>query len=107
MEKISLEVFAFNVTSLLLNTVLMVVVLLGELLFLSSADNIAVQEVVLPVSGRVVIFSSGPENPHRVERVTSGQRFVLAFWFTRDKRKKFEIFLDGKAHKSFQETKNS
>ena len=57
--------------------------------------------IVEPTAGRIAIFSSGPENPHRVERVTSGQRFVLAFWFTCSAEKEFQIFLDGKAHVAF------
>ncbi len=60
-----------------------------------------VEQTIQPRPGRVLIFSSGPENPHRVERVESGQRFVLAFWFTCMKEKEFEIFLDGKAHMTF------
>ena len=58
-------------------------------------------EIVEPIPGRVVIFSSGAENTHRVERVTSGERFVLAFWFTCDASRQFEIFLDGQAHLAF------
>jgi hypothetical protein len=53
------------------------------------------------MAGRVVIFFSGAENPHKVERVQSGQRYVLAFWFTCDSEKQFEIFLDGHAHVVF------
>lgn len=56
-----------------------------------------------PKAGRVVIFTSGHENPHKVERVASGQRFVLAFWFTCDERRAFQIFLDGAAHTSFSQ----
>jgi hypothetical protein len=56
---------------------------------------------VEPLQGRVVIFSSGMENPHRVERVVWGQRYVLAFWFTCDEAREFEIFLDGNAHVEF------
>jgi predicted 2-oxoglutarate/Fe(II)-dependent dioxygenase YbiX len=56
---------------------------------------------IQPKAGRVVIFTSGPENTHYVERVTSGNRFVLAFWFTCDNNKQFEIFLDGKRHMEF------
>jgi hypothetical protein len=37
---------------------------------------------VSPTCGRLVSFSSGLENVHRVERVTSGSRLVLAMWFT-------------------------
>jgi predicted 2-oxoglutarate/Fe(II)-dependent dioxygenase YbiX len=60
-----------------------------------------VELIVEPRAGRAVIFTSGPENNHRVERVTKGERFVLSFWFTCDPQKQFEIFLDGKAHKTF------
>ena len=58
-------------------------------------------EIIEPRPGRVAIFSSGAENTHRVERVTSGERFVLAFWFTCDRAREFEIFLDGEAHLEF------
>jgi hypothetical protein len=34
--------------------------------------------------GRLVFFSSGPENLHGVTQVTSGHRHALAMWFTRD-----------------------
>lgn len=57
--------------------------------------------VVHPRAGRVAMFSSGPENPHVVEPVSKGQRYVLSFWFSCDKTKEFEIFLDGKAHIAF------
>lgn len=36
---------------------------------------------VVPLRGRLVAFSTGPENLHRVERVTRGARFALAVWF--------------------------
>ncbi len=48
-----------------------------------------------------MFFTSGPENMHFVERVTSGQRLVLAFWFTCNAEKQFEIFLDGKQHTTY------
>ena len=38
--------------------------------------------LVAPRCGRLLSFSSGLENPHRVEQVTRGSRLVLAFWFT-------------------------
>ena len=56
---------------------------------------------VEPKHGRTAFFSSGPENPHRVERVTHGERFVLAFWFTCDPKREFEIYLDGSKHIRF------
>jgi hypothetical protein len=37
---------------------------------------------VQPKCGRLLAFSSGFENLHRVEKVLSGKRFVLAMWFT-------------------------
>lgn len=40
--------------------------------------------VVEPVKGRVLIFSSGAENPHRVEKVKSGVRTALTIAFTCD-----------------------
>lgn len=57
--------------------------------------------VVEPRQGRVAIFSSGYENTHQVEQVLSGKRFVLSFWFTCNKQREFEIFLDGGAHVAF------
>ena len=30
-----------------------------------------------------------------------GTRYVLSFWFTCDKRKRFKTFLDGKVHNTF------
>ena len=72
----------------------------GRIIFY-NADDSKVEQVVEPLPGRTIIFSSGHENPHKVERVTSGERLVLAFWFTCDKAKEFEIFLDGKAHDKF------
>lgn len=73
----------------------------GRLIFLSSDDEVTEEEIVEPASGRVAIFTSGQENVHYVERLTSGQRFVLAFWFTCDPAKAFPIYLDGKAHVAF------
>ena len=34
--------------------------------------------------GRVVVFSSGPENIHGVEQVYKGARYAFALWFTGD-----------------------
>ena len=74
----------------------------GRLFFYGQDDNSdEPSEIVEPVPGRVVMFSSGAENAHRVERVTAGERFVLAFWFTCDPSREFEIFLDGAAHLEF------
>ena len=51
--------------------------------------------------GRTLIFTSDAENPHYVERLLSGERYVLAFWFTCHEKREFEIFLDGEAHSVF------
>jgi hypothetical protein len=56
---------------------------------------------VEPRAGRVVVFTAGHENLHQVERLLSGERYVLSFWFTCNKQRQFEIFLDGKAHTVF------
>jgi predicted 2-oxoglutarate/Fe(II)-dependent dioxygenase YbiX len=66
-----------------------------------AADRETSEQIVEPRAGRVVTFTSGWENPHFVEKVTSGERLVLSFWFTCDRDKQFEIFLDGKAHIAF------
>lgn len=50
----------------------------GELIFHDQdADR-----VVPPLAGRLVAFSSGLENLHRVAPMTWGSRYVLAMWFT-------------------------
>ncbi|KAG1677415.1 2-oxoglutarate and iron-dependent oxygenase domain-containing protein 3 [Nymphon striatum] len=41
---------------------------------------------VEPRAGRVSIFTSGHENPHYVEKVTSGTRYAITIPFTCDKR---------------------
>ena len=78
----------------------------GRLHFVDRFNHSKSVEVVEPKAGRVVIFSSGSENSHFVERVTSGQRFVLAFWFTCTPSKQFPIFLDGNAHNKFSMQRN-
>uniref|UniRef100_A0A1I8HNK4 Fe2OG dioxygenase domain-containing protein n=2 Tax=Macrostomum lignano TaxID=282301 RepID=A0A1I8HNK4_9PLAT len=54
----------------------------GRFLFLDS--NGTSTAFVEPRTGRVSAFTSGSENTHRVERVTSGQRFALTIAFTCD-----------------------
>jgi hypothetical protein len=71
----------------------------NEALAVPTAEDIEL--TVEPRAGRVAIFTAGHENTHYVERVQSGQRFVLSFWFTCDSKREFEIFLDGKAHTTF------
>jgi len=41
---------------------------------------------VPPKRGRLLLFSASKDNPHRVTRVTRGQRHLLSVWFTSDPR---------------------
>mmetsp|Transcript_32871 Transcript_32871/g.103950 ORF Transcript_32871/g.103950 Transcript_32871/m.103950 type:complete len:485 (-) Transcript_32871:1177-2631(-) len=50
----------------------------GEFEFIDDDVN----RVVEPRAGRLLLFTSGPENLHRVRKVTEGTRYVLAMWFT-------------------------
>ena len=48
---------------------------------------------VEPRRGSLVLFSSGPEHPHRITRVTEGTRLALTIAFTCDERAAIEDFL--------------
>lgn len=50
----------------------------GEFIF-SDSDN---DRVVQPRAGRLSCFTSGPENTHRISKVTRGQRLALTVAFT-------------------------
>eukprot|EP00041_Stephanoeca_diplocostata_P020184 m.447033 g.447033 ORF g.447033 m.447033 type:complete len:335 (+) comp21499_c0_seq4:76-1080(+) len=54
----------------------------GEFLF----EDQDVAQVVHPRTGRVSCFTSGAENPHRIEPVVAGVRYALTIAFTCDKR---------------------
>ena len=56
---------------------------------------------VAPARGRLMVFSAGRENPHRVTKVTRGARFVLSFWFTCDASRHYETFLDGRVRYTY------
>jgi len=73
----------------------------GGLFRFYARNEVTVEQIVEPRRGRALFFTSGPESPHGVERLESGKRFVLSFWFTCDKRREFQIFLDGQAHLQF------
>ena len=45
-------------------------------------DSDGVDRHVEPRAGRLLAFTSGVENVHRVCEVTSGERVALAMWFT-------------------------
>ena len=38
----------------------------------------------IPKSGKLIVFPSGSSHPHGVTEVTSGIRYTLAMWFTKD-----------------------
>ncbi|GIY88147.1 2-oxoglutarate and iron-dependent oxygenase domain-containing protein 3 [Caerostris extrusa] len=52
----------------------------GRFVFVSNSKNMTVE----PRIGRVSAFTSGSENPHYVERVSSGTRYALTVSFTCD-----------------------
>eukprot|EP00079_Xenopus_tropicalis_P037395 XP_017951166.1 PREDICTED: prolyl 3-hydroxylase 1-like [Xenopus tropicalis] len=57
----------------------------GNFVF-TELDAKTITAEVRPQCGRMVGFSSGEENPHRVNAVTKGQRCAVALWFTLDPR---------------------
>ncbi|XP_018577284.1 2-oxoglutarate and iron-dependent oxygenase domain-containing protein 3-like [Anoplophora glabripennis] len=59
----------------------------GRFVFLNDASNPTKNVTVEPRKGRVSMFTSGPENPHFVERVTEGLRFAITVSFTCDSSK--------------------
>lgn len=80
----------------------------GRLVFLKNKHNYGesvtesdIALVVEPKVGRLAIFSSGEEHYHYVEKVLTGDRLVLSFWFTCNPSREFEIFLDGSSHVTF------
>ena len=50
----------------------------GDLVFVDSDAERAVE----PKAGRLVTYTSGPENVHRVEKVRAGTRIAMVMWFT-------------------------
>jgi len=82
----------------------------GSLYFFESEEEnelkdesspLTVDEIVIPSAGTLVIFSSGPENPHSLQMVeetvgnsegnTNGKRRALTAFFTCDPAFKFDI----------------
>ena len=64
----------------------------GSLRFLSPKDKSVVASVS-PRPGTVVMFTSGHDNPHHVEQVTSGTRLALTVAFTCDSNMAIQDFL--------------
>lgn len=58
----------------------------GEFIFESTSDN-DVHLRVLPSTGKLLVFSSGAENPHHVNRVHDGVRYAMTIAFTNDPNK--------------------
>ena len=57
----------------------------GRFIFDPSPEyGIKEEQLVEPIAGRVSAFTSGSENPHRVERVESGERLAFTMGFTCD-----------------------
>jgi hypothetical protein len=57
--------------------------------FAFCEDEVA--RLVEPKRGRLVAFTSGPENLHQVRPVTQGTRYVLAMWFTKERQLGLEV----------------
>ena len=52
------------------------------------------QDRVVPSCGKMAAFTAGPENIHGVEQIISGERCVLAAWFSSDKTFEVKHFFD-------------
>lgn len=62
-----------------------------------------VAHLVEPRAGRLLVFSSGTENPHQVTGVVSGVRYLIAMWFTCDPSREFVGFMDGRPDERHRE----
>ena len=65
----------------------------GQLQFLQSHAEASTEPVhaVKPAKGRLVLFTSGAEHPHRVTRVTNGTRLTVTIPFTCDSRAAVDV----------------
>ncbi len=75
---------SFHYTSLLYLTDYGVDFQGGSFVFVDNHDKL--NRTIEPRSGRVSTFTSGADNKHHVEKVTSGTRFALTMGFTCDER---------------------
>tara|TARA_B100000287_G_C20636094_1_gene781740 strand:+ start:760 stop:1338 length:579 start_codon:yes stop_codon:yes gene_type:complete len=57
----------------------------GETFFVENAYSVE------PEVGKLILFTSGKEHIHGVRQVTSGSRYTMALWFTKNKNKIFKI----------------
>jgi hypothetical protein len=53
-----------------------------------------------PMTGLLVIFSSGPEHQHGVKAVTTGKRYTMPSWYTTDESRKNELSTSPAIHRS-------
>ena len=63
---------------------------LASLSDLVVVAQVSTSETIREDNGRLVTFTSGLENLHRVREVTKGTRFVLAMWFTCSAKHEYE-----------------
>jgi len=63
----------------------------------TTRSHLKQELLVSPIKGRLLAFSAGRENPHRVKRVLTGSRYVLSFWFTCEPKKAFAPHFDKRA----------
>ncbi|CAH1958959.1 unnamed protein product [Acanthoscelides obtectus] len=59
----------------------------GRFVFMDKIEKSSKNITVEPRKGRVLIFTSGAENCHHVERVTNGERYAMTVPFTCDSSK--------------------
>ena len=67
--------------------------------WLDDAGN--VQSTVAPRAGMLSMFTSSQENPHRLQRVETGERIALSLWFTCNPTREMPAYYDGKPHRGF------
>ncbi|XP_042238725.1 prolyl 3-hydroxylase 1-like isoform X2 [Homarus americanus] len=58
----------------------------GDFIFTHDRSGLSHEAIVQPTCGRMIGFTSGPENPHGVLPVLDGSRCAIGMWFTHDKR---------------------
>lgn len=56
----------------------------GRFYFMQDLKSSTKNTTVEPRAGRILMFTSGSENPHAVERVLEGTRFAITVSFTCD-----------------------
>ncbi|KAJ3661465.1 hypothetical protein Zmor_005860 [Zophobas morio] len=78
---------SFHYTSLLYLTDFNIDFKGGRFVFVDDPDKPNKNTTVDPRKGRVLMFTSGAENPHFVERVSSGVRYAITVSFTCDASK--------------------